>query len=58
MLTQLIALAALIVLAMLTSIGNMWYSYGIWSRSFVALFLFMLASAVVTGLISAVVKTK
>jgi hypothetical protein len=56
--TQFIALLALIVIAVGLQFANYWYTFGLWPTSWTSFVVCGLASMVVSGLISAVIKDK
>lgn len=54
--SDLIALVALLTLSILTGLGNWWYTFGIWPRSWTAFIVCALVQTVLSGLMSFVMK--
>jgi hypothetical protein len=54
--TQFIALVALIVLGMMSTLGNFWFTYGIWPRSWGSFALFGVINLIISMAISGVLK--
>lgn len=53
---KIIALLALIALSLLATLGNYWFTYGIWPRSWWYFAFFALTSTALSGAVSAVLK--
>jgi hypothetical protein len=55
---QAIALVALLVIGIGLMLGNYWFTFGLWPRSWTAFVLFACATMIVSGLMQAVMKSK
>jgi hypothetical protein len=54
--SKVVALIALIVAAVFLTLGNFWFTYGIWPKSWWSFFVFALASTVLSQMLTAVLK--
>jgi len=58
MMTQLIAMLALIVISIGLTFGNYWFTFGLWPKSWLSFIAFGLASMILGAAMSAVMKSK
>lgn len=56
MVTKMIAVLSLCALAVLCSLGNYWYTFGLWPKSWFAFVGFFAMSSAITAAITAVAK--
>jgi hypothetical protein len=56
--TKTIALMSLVAIQIALSLGNYWFTFGLWPRSWASFVFFGIAYVVVVGLISVVQKDK
>ena len=56
--TKLVALIALLVLALLTMLGNYWFTYGLWPRSWASFVVFGIANLLIVAAMEAVKKDR
>lgn len=54
--TQFIAISCLVALSVLCTLGNFWFTYGVWPRSWLAFVLFSLIGLLLMLMMQAVTK--